>query len=386
MKFVTMNFSKKWGMLLLLVFLAGLSIKCSTSEMDFIDPFEFVTEEFDNVPDVVVVEDPEPEVQEVETGEVANLEVAGELTGSIVQVVESEGALELAEETEQIVEKVEETSNAVLSEALGSTDEEVLTEAVESFEEEEAVALLEEETVLTEEQETVLTAVEAAPEAFEEIGALLPAVEETEDFSILEEDEEEFPDDIDFDLELDLELSVKTSASALRSLTLVGPCAESANEAYAVAVARLEQQRDANLATISQNYQRRITEANSRLAERTNAYNAFFSARLSSIRNNVRAIFAAARRVSERGDFRRARQLRYYAFAYSYWARYSLFRFRFRTFETFRRRRILEIREAQASATRLAANVRSNFNQSLVVADANLREALDSCHNQGAGN
>src|SRR5690606_6493265 len=46
---------------------------CSSKDLEFIDPYEFVNEEFDEL-EVVPVADPEPAFTAPETGEVANSE------------------------------------------------------------------------------------------------------------------------------------------------------------------------------------------------------------------------------------------------------------------------------------------------------------------------
>lgn len=378
MKFVTLNFSKKRGLLVALVLLAGLSWKCSTSELDFIDPFEFVTEGFDDIPEVEVVEDPEPEIAEVETGSVGNLQVSGEIVTVVLAVVESSGTLELASETEEIVENVETVTDAILTTALETDDDEQLNEVLENFDDEEVEALLDEETVLDEAQSSFAVAVEQSTE-LETVTAVLPQIELSDDFLILDE---EFPEDLD----LDLELSVKETGSTLRLLTLVGPCAESANDAYAAAVATLEEQRDANLASIEGNYQRRITEAETRFSQRTEGLNQQFDAVIASVRQNVRAILSAASRSAELGSVRRARQLRSYALLYSYYTRVRVFAWVSNAREVIRRVRIREIASAQQIRDERLAEVATNYNRSLAVANTSLQEALNSCHNQGAGN
>jgi hypothetical protein len=377
MKF-TLKYLKIYSIRGLIVMIVALSFKCGTSDLDSIDPFEFITEEFEDVPEVEVVEDPEPVIADVETGTVGNLEVSGEIVSAVIAVVESSGGLVLTTETEEIVENVETVTDAVLISALESDDEEQLNEALENFNEEQVEALLDEETVLDEAQSSFAGAVEQSTE-LETIAAVLPQIELSDDFLILDE---EFPEDLD----LDLELSARETGSTLRLLTLVGPCAESANDAYAAAVAALEVQRDANLASIEGNYQRRITEAETRFSQRTAGLNQQLDVVIASVRENVRAILSAASRSAELGNVRRARQLRSYAFVYSYYTRVLVFAWARNSREVIRRVRIREIANAQQIRDEKSAEVVTNYNRSLVVANTIRQEALNNCHNQGAGN
>lgn len=365
-------------MLVMLVLLVGLFLRCSTSELDSIDPFEFVTEEFDDIPDVVEVADPEPEVAEVRSGEVKNLEVVSELTTAIIQAVESGGELELAEETNQAIKNVETVTNSVLTAALESDDQEQLDEVLENFDEDEVEALLSEETVLSEAQSKLAKAFEESTE-LETVSSLFPQIVLSDDFLILDE---EFPEDFD----LTLEVLRKDFGSSMRMLTLVGPCAESANSAYEAAVATLDEQRDANIAVIEGNYQRRLGDADTRLEKRNDDLDLEVRTTLASIRSNVDIIIATSRRTAELGDEERARELRAYAVMYCYTSRAEVFSWLVSAREMIRRFRIKEVGEVTDIRNERLAEVTANYNRSLAAANAAREEALGSCHNQGAVN
>lgn len=376
MKFVTINFSKKRGLLVALVLLAGLSWKCSTSELDFIDPFEFVTEEFEEISDVEVVDDPEPVVEEVETGEVANLQVSGEIVRAIIQVIESDGSLELATETNEVLEKVNTSIGDVVSQVFEVTDEEA--DAVfNEFDEEEIDFLLDQQSVLDERQSEVLAQI-ADSEAIAELVGVLPQIVLTDDFLILDET-------ID-DIGLSLKSEGRPFASGLRTLTLVGPCADVVNDAFSESVAVLEGQRDGNIQTIEANYQRRLDEADQRFVDRSIRQQENLNFALASLRANAVDIVEASRRSLELGNILYALQLRGYAYLYTNYARSIIFDWNDRSMEVIQLRRTQERTDAEAIRDARLRDIETNYNASLLVANSALETALNNCHNQGAGN
>lgn len=376
MKFVKISFSKKRVSLVMLVLLAGLSFKCSTSELDFIDPFEFVTEEFEEIPDVEVVDDPEPVVEEVETGEVANLQVSGEIVRAVIQVVESDGSLELAPETNEVLEKVNTSIGDVVSQVFEVVDEEkdlVFNE----FDEEEIDFLLDQRSVLDERQNEVLAQI-ADSEDIAGLVGVLPQIVLTDDFLILDET-------ID-DIGLSLKSESGPFASTLRTLTLVGPCADVANDAFSESVAVLDGQRDGNIQTIEANYQRRLDEADQRFVDRSIRQQENLNFALASVRANAVDIVEASRRSLELGNILYAIQLRSYAYLYTNYARSIIFDWNDRSMEVIQRRRTQERTDAEAIRDARLRDIETNYNASLGVANSALETALNNCHNQGAGN
>lgn len=376
MKFVKISFSKKRVSLVMLVLLAGLSFKCSTSELDFIDPFEFVTEEFEEIPDVEVVDDPEPVVEEVETGEVANLQVSGEIVRAVIQVVESDESLELAPETNEVLEKVNTSIGDVVSQVFEVVDEEkdlVFNE----FDEEEIDFLLDQRSVLDERQNEVLAQI-ADSEDIAGLVGVLPQIVLTDDFLILDET-------ID-DIGLSLKSESGPFASTLRTLTLVGPCADVANDAFSESVAVLDGQRDGNIQTIEANYQRRLDEADQRFVDRSIRQQENLNFALASVRANAVDIVEASRKSLELGNILYAIQLRSYAYLYTNYARSIIFDWNDRSMEVIQRRRTQERTDAEAIRDARLRDIETNYNASLGVANSALETALNNCHNQGAGN
>lgn len=364
-----MNFNKLVNRLechrrvLFLSLLAMMFLRCETKELEFIQPYQFVNEEFDDVGELPPIVEPEPVIEEPELPQVAepkNTEpLLEDLDAAESDADIDESSITILEKVAVFVEESEETSEEIQEQANNLTEEEISEFFDESFE--ISSELLE-------------LAEEANQNA--DIGDLFPGLDIPLDLEDLEFDSRK-----DFNTSLHKELFLAN----LRIATLVGPCADAARASYQSAISRLESTRSTQLTTAETNYQNRLNLAQQRLADRNAASLILFQERLQAGQATVTRILRAANNVS-RFNSRFASIYRYYALIYMVNLRSVVGRAYTLSLtanqNTFNR----ESADALVLRNETITTINANYNTELVRVDNLLQTALDTCHNQGAGN
>jgi hypothetical protein len=349
---------------LFLSLLAMMFLRCDTKELDFMQPYQFVNDDFDNVGELPPVIEPEPVIEEPELPQVVEPEEAQTLFND-VDDAEDEGDLE--ESSITILEKVaefvfaepEESSENVQEQANNLSEDEISEFFDENFE--ISADLLE-------------VAENAKQNA--DIGLLFPGLNIPLDL-----------EDFDFDARKDFNTTLHKELflANLRTATLVGPCADAARTAYQSAISRLETTRNTQLATAETNYQNRLNLAQQRLGSRNAASLSLFQERLREGQLIISRFLRAANSLS-RFNVRLASFYRYYAFIYMinlrevYGRSYTLSLLANQN--AFNR----EISDALVLRNQSITTINTNYNTELVSINNVLQAALNTCHNQGAGN
>jgi hypothetical protein len=339
-------------------------LRCDTKELEFIQPYQFVSEEFDSITELPPVEDPDPEVAEPELpliNEPAQTQLLFQ------DLNEAENDEDVDETTLTILEKVE-------AFILAKPDEtaEAVQEQAELLSEDDISAFFDEEF------EFSADLLELAASAKEDldIGSLFTSL--LIPIELVE---------IDFGGRKDLYTALEKDMflENLRTATLVGPCAEAARAASRSAGIRLEASRNAQLENIEATYQRRLTEAEQRLASRNAAALSLYQSRLIAGQAIITSILGVANKVA-RFNRSLASRYRYYAFVYMinlrtvYAQSYTLsIRANQAAYER-------EIGVALSLRSQVGSEVDENYNVGLININNLLRDALNNCHNQGAGN
>lgn len=359
-----LNFDKRLLPLGFLV-VALLFFRCSSQDLEFIQPYQFVVENI-TVEPLPPVTETEPPVAEPPAPVVREPEV---VTVIINDIENAESEDDVEEETVQIL-----TAVVDFVEAQDDEKEEAVAQKAEALDEDVVGDVLREDAELDE--RILATAVAAA--ASDEIGNLFPEIE----LPTLPGDIpggrlifEEF-DEIE-EIEIDLEL--------FRINTLVGPCATTAQNAYDVELNNLNTQRTNNLNTAEQNFNRRVSEADARLNARNLAALNNYRASLLAVQSFINSYLRAAASI-QRFSPRLASNLRYYALLYMYYYRFIIdesYRF---NLEANARFRTQEVNNATTLRQQTVNTINTQYNTRLAELNTALRNALDNCHNQGTGN
>jgi hypothetical protein len=349
---------------LFLSLLAMMFLRCETKELEFIQPYQFVNEEFDDVGELppiiesepVIVEPELPQVNEPESNQIIleDLEEAEseeDIEESSITILEKVGEFVLAEP--------EESSEIVQEQANNLTEEEILEFFDENFE-----------------ISADLLAVAQNARQNDNIGDLFPDLDIPFDLEDLDLDARK-----DFNTTLQKELFLAN----LRIATLVGPCADAARASYQSAVSRLESTRGTQLTTAETNYQNRLNLAQQRLEGRNAASLSLFQQRLQAGQSSISRLLRAANNVS-RFNSRLASFYRLYALIYMVNLRDTLGRSYTLSLTANQNAFNREIADALVLRNETITTVNENYNTELVRVDNVLRAALDTCHNQGAGN
>ncbi|WP_158859854.1 hypothetical protein, partial [Lunatibacter salilacus] len=260
-----MNYNKKANRLKSLLRISFLSflvltfVRCGTQQLEYIQPYQFVNEEFDGIGELPAVPDEDPVIEEPEYPEIVDSPQAAVLLDDLT-AAESEADVDAFSVNllEQISEFVEELPE-------GASEE--LKELAEALTEADIMAMFEEGAEL---DPALLELVQAALGS-SDIGFLFPTIIIPP--GLIEEDPEGRKD---FSTALEKSLMLEN----LRTATLVGPCADEARAAFNRAVDRLEASRTAQLATTETNYQNRLTAAQQRLITRNATAYSLYQQRL----------------------------------------------------------------------------------------------------------
>ncbi|MCY2687786.1 hypothetical protein [Salinimicrobium sp. TH3] len=344
-----------------MLFMSVLLWNCDTQDLEFIDPYEFVNDDFDGIPDLSEVIDEDPEIVEPEVGTV---EKSAETQALISDILNAGATGEISQESKEKLQSVE-TYTQQLSAAVNEQAQNLTTADIAN--------ILDPAQELNADLEQLRESLKSAPAS---VRALLPKIQLTVDF-------EDLPG-----------TAAQANAQAQPSYTpfdafmqtVSGPCADAAYAAYDAKILLLTEQRDANFFIIESNYARRLDEADDRLVERQNAQ----ADRLETIRTEMidatGDILAAAEEAESLGETETAAQLRQLALLYAVDARTALAEWNGLVLE------LLEVRMTQEKAQALAireaktAEVTTEFLAAKTQADAILQQSLEDCHNQGSGN
>ncbi|MDX1760563.1 MAG: hypothetical protein R3218_00235 [Christiangramia sp.] len=363
MKTTITRFLRRGVIFCSMLLLSALLWNCDTQDLEFIDPYEFVNDEFDNIPDLPEVVDEDPVIIEPEVGTV---EQSAETQSLVNDIINAGSTGELSEESKAKLQNVENYS-AQLSASVN--------EQAKNLTNSDIANILDPTQELNADLEQLREALKNAPA---EIRALLPKIQLT----------------VDFD---DLPSTTNTATASTTAFdpgnsldffmqTVSGPCADAAYDAYDEKLVELTGQRDANFFIIESNYARRISEADARLVERQNAQ----AERLETIRTQMidatEDILAAAEEADSIGETEMAAQLRQLALLYAVDARSALNEWNILVLELLQVRMTQEKAEALAIREAKTAEVTAQFTAAKVQADALLQQSLNNCHNQGSGN
>lgn len=365
-----MNFNKETNRLERLLrivffsFLAFTFIRCGTQELEFIQPYQFVNEEFDGIGELPAVPDENPVIMEPEYPEIEDSEEAETLLDDLASA-DSEAEVEAMSVTllERIAEFVEEQPEGLSEE---------LVELAEALTEADILAMFEEGAEL---DPDLLALVEAAIGSAD-LGFLFPDIIIPP--GLIEVD----PGDRK-DFSTDLKKSIMLEN--LRTATLVGPCADEARAAFNLAVDRLEASRAAQLAVAETNYQNRLAAAQQRLITRNAAAFTLYQSRLQFGIMYGNLLLAAANNIA-RFNPTWANYYRWYALLYLVHLR-----------NLYGQQYTLSLRANQIAFTQETTNaliqrnlinsiIEANFATALANANNLLQASLNACHNQGTGN
>ncbi|UCS93974.1 hypothetical protein KZP23_02760 [Echinicola marina] len=345
------------GMVMAIFMLAN----CGTKDLEFMEPYEFVNDDFDEVEDLDPVEDPDPEIEEPETGQVNNSDQTEEILTNILNAEKEEDIQPETQEALTTINTVSSTAPASVKEKAAAIDEATVDK------------ILDVETELDEDLEEVSGQLD---QLSDEIKALLPVI----DFSV---DTESNPDDrilqglkqVDMDLE-----------ASMRTMAVVGPCAEAAESAYNELMSSLTAQREDNLETIEANYQRRLAEADTRYNSRLTAQVDKYQENLAQIRSVTTSLIQAAVQLDLLGLSSLAEETRFLALYYALYARFELERWNNQALNLLASRRDVEKATALDIKESREAEVNNAFTDRAESASGIYEGAVNNCHNQGSGN
>nr|MBI1231626.1 hypothetical protein [Cytophagales bacterium] len=365
-----MNFTKKvrqivrFKRVLYLSFLAVLFMRCGTQELEFIQPYQFVNDDFDGIGELPAVTDEDPVIVEPELPEIVDSEEAEDLLNDLTDA-NSEADVDAFSET--ILERI-----AAFVEAQPDAVSEELKQLAEGLEEADISALFDEDAEL---DPDLLALIESALGDLS-IEFLFP------DLIIppgLIEDDPDARKDFGTALEKNLMLE------NLRTATLVGPCADEARAAYEEAVDRLEASRTAQLATTETNYQNRLTAAQQRLAARNAAALTLYRNRLQFGTLYGNLLLAAANRIARFNPVW-ANYYRWYAYLYLVHLRNIYARSYTLSLQANQNAFLAETTNALLQRNLIRSIIEANFTAAMANANSILQAALNACHNQGAAN
>nr|MBI1230573.1 hypothetical protein [Cytophagales bacterium] len=351
------------GKFLLFSLIGWMFLQCETKELEFMQPYQFVNDDFDGIVDLPAVADPDPVIEEPVAGEILESEEVQNIEEEL-GAAESEADVEASTVTilekiaEFVLEQPEETSDEVIELA------DVLTE-------EQIAAIFDAETEL--DPEFIVLAEEANEDL--DIGELFP------DIILPPLDEENVDGRKDYSMPFDKNLIIEN----LRTATLVGPCADAARDSYDAAISRLVTIRDGQLATAQATFQTRFLAAQQRFEARNLQAILDYQNRLQASIVFVNRLLVVSTRLA-RFNVSWARWYRWYAWIYMIRTRDTidrLYRFALQASQVAYDR---DIANAEQQRDSVRTTIQANFANAVANADSILSAALNTCHNQGAGN
>ncbi|MGY6522244.1 MAG: hypothetical protein ACXIUD_10965 [Mongoliitalea sp.] len=331
-------------------------VQCADKDLEFLDPFNFVNNDFDNVGNIPTVNDPDPAA--------VIPPLAESIEPAITQVVITDitGATSPDDITEENQEILSDLSAGIA--ALTPAQQATFAAEINALSAERIAEILNEEDGLS---EAALAAVEALLQN-PEISNLFPELR--------------LPQPLPPAAELDFDW-IEEGLNA-RINTLVGPCADAARAAYDEALTRITQNRDAQLATITANFDRRTQEAATRAATRITQVNTLYQQRIQTVQSvgsNLQLAAAAIQPLSAN----LANSIRQFAFVYVVSWKTALVAGLNADLAAIEAARLADIANATTARYTAIASLTAAFNAALQEINAILNTALNACHNQGSG-
>lgn len=356
MKQLTTPSNRKYGVLPLLLFIGMAFFQCSDRDLEFLDPFNFVNNDFENVGTIPTVNDPDPapvipplaEIIEPEITQVVVTDITGATTPA-----------DITPANQLVLSDIEEAI-----EALTPAEQAVFAAEVGALSADRIEDILNVEDALSPE---TLAAVEALLEN-PDMSALFPELR--------------LPQPVPPAAELGFEL-LEEGLNA-RINTLVGPCADAARAAYDQAVTRITQNRDAQLATITANFDRRTQEAATRATNRTTQVVTLYEQRIQNAQTVAIGLLASATAIQPI-DAALANRIRLFAFVYVVSWKTALTTGLAADLVAIEAARAADIAAATNARNTATATLTASFNAAITEANAILNTALNACHNQGSG-
>lgn len=335
---------------------------CSSKDLEFIDPYEFVNTDFENV-EMVSVADPDPVFEDPDLGEVAISEETSALIADI-----------LAANSSGDVSATTLAAQALISDFAEELPAEVLAIA-ENLDAADIAAILDPNTEL---DPALVDLVALLEQASPELLALLPAI----DFG---DATEEAQAALKAGLKGKIVVDRENLAPVAQS-TLFGPCADAAQEAYDAAVEGVDEQRDENLDLISGNEATRLDDTQTRYDSRVVEHEENYEANVAIIQAETEDLLAASAAAEAFGDAELAADMQLLALIYAVQGRISLQEWDEAALELLALTQQEEAAFVEQLADDRSGEVIANYNDAISEADTLLVNALNNCHNQGAGN
>ncbi|UJH89862.1 hypothetical protein LZ575_12715 [Antarcticibacterium sp. 1MA-6-2] len=332
-------------------------INCSSKDLEFIDPYEFVNTDFDQIGDLPTIVDEDQEVTEPEVGEVANSEETQAIINEVMDLGESG---EVSAATKAKLEEVE-TFIEQLPPAVNTAAQNLDAEAINN--------ILDPSVELSSDLQAVRDAL-SLPAS---VRQLLPVINFSTDFRISSSANKSA---VVYDI----------NDSDIRSQSVSGPCADAARLSYEIKIEDLEAQRDANLAIVDGNYTRRLGEADTRYEQRLVEQEERLATNTADITTVLVDLLAAADAAAAAGNFELEAQIRQLTLLYAIDARASLIEWNNLVLELLEDTMAEEKAWAEERKTLRTAEVTAAFDAAKAQANTLLTSALNSCHNQGSGN
>ncbi|AWW32592.1 hypothetical protein DN752_21925 [Echinicola strongylocentroti] len=344
--------------LLVLMFMTN----CGTKEMESTDPYQFQEEEFEAVPDIPDVADPEPEVVEPEIGDV----VTSPGTSSVIDDLGNvNGESEIDPATQGNLDDIAAFSNNLSADFKAKA---------ENLSEEDINAIFDSGNELSSEYGELLSALENISPG---LLSLLPKINYSDDYAAMNTE-------ISFPEEGQLRVTMPDDAT-LRTENVYGPCTEAALKAYDKKIDKLKKQRDKAIEKAQKNYERRLDEAEDRYDSRSDMLDEKYEEKLATVKLTVLALYGVAEQVSSFNPELGA-VLKYFTIIYGVYARqqvdtwYSegklLLKYKF----TEEKLAALEARDE------CIQEILEEYDKCVDKANEVLKDALAACHDQGAGN
>lgn len=349
------SFRKYWVLPLFLSL--GIALfQCTGKDLEFLDPFNFVNNDFENIGAIPTVNDPEPAPVIPPLAQI----VQPEVTQAVVNDIS--GATSPADITPANQQVLSDVSEAIAD--LTPAQQAVFATEVSGLSAIRIAEILTNEAALSEEALEAVEALLANPD----MRALFPELR--------------LPEAVPASAELDFDL-IEEGLNA-RINTLVGPCADAARAAYDQAVIRITQNRDSQLASLTANFDRRTQEAATRATNRIAQVNTLYQQRLGTVQTIATSLLLAANAIQP-SDAALATQIRQFAFVYTVTWRTALFTGLAADLLAIEAARLADIANATAARNTAVAALTTAFNAAIQEANAILNTALNSCHNQGTG-
>lgn len=362
MKTTIIRFSLRRGMLFCCLALGSLLLtNCSTKDLEYIDPYKFVHDEFDKIPNLPVIQDEDYAITEPETGSVEN---SAETISIVNDVLNAGSTGSISEATRTKLQNVENFSAGLPAS---------FTETAQSLTMADVGNILDLDQELPADLQAVRAALDNMPA---EIAALLPRLNLTPDLQEI----------INSSAAEATTGTFKPGNFDFQAQNVTGPCADAAYDAYDVVMADLTAQLEANMFIIESNYSRRMDEAELRYAERVQLQAERYEATKADISNLLEDILTAADEAESIGESQLATQLRQLTLLYAIDARATLEEWDSLVQELLVVRMAQEEALAQERRDVLTAQAEADFAAVEDQAQDVLNDALNDCHNQGSGN